>query len=91
MVFGGCPQPLGCTLLLRGGDGEQLRRVKRVASFAAYAAYWGVLEGTLLSDQLAAAAAAMLGGDEAAQDTRKSGCEVLALQDEQHRQIDRPP
>ena len=68
MVFGGCPQPLGCTLLLRGGDGEQLRRVKRVASFAAYAAYWGVLEGTLLSDQLAAAAAAMLGGDEAAQE-----------------------
>lgn len=62
MLFRGCPRPLGSTILLQGSDAGELRRVKRVASFAAYAAYWGLLESALLSDQLAAAAAAVLPG-----------------------------
>jgi hypothetical protein len=62
MVFRGCPRPLGSTILLHGSDAGELRRVKRVAVFAAYAAYWGGLETALLSDQLAAAAAAVLLG-----------------------------
>jgi hypothetical protein len=62
MVFRGCPRPLGSTILLHGSDAGELRRVKRVAIFAAYAAYWGGLETALLSDQLAAAAAAVLPG-----------------------------
>lgn len=60
MRFRGCPRPLGATILLRGSDAGELRRVKRVASFAIYAAYWGLLESALLADQLAAAAAAVL-------------------------------
>ena len=62
MLFRGCPRPLGSTILLRGSDAGELRRVKRVASFAAYAAYWGLLESALLADQLASAAAAVLPG-----------------------------
>lgn len=62
MLFRGCPRPLGSTILLRSSDAGELRRVKRVASFAAYAAYWGLLESALLADQLASAAAAVLPG-----------------------------
>jgi hypothetical protein len=62
MLFRGCPRQLGSTVLLRGSDAGQLRRAKRVAAFAAYAAYWGRLEGALLADQLAAAASAVLPG-----------------------------
>ncbi len=40
----------------------ELRKVKRIASFAAYAAFWGVLESAMLANQLAAAAAAVLPG-----------------------------
>ncbi|KAL4855645.1 putative 1-phosphatidylinositol-3-phosphate 5-kinase [Chlorella vulgaris] len=62
MTFSGCPRKLGSTIVLRGSDAGELRRVKRVTAFAAYAAYWGLLESALLSDQLAAAAAAVLPG-----------------------------
>lgn len=58
MLFKGCPRPLGCTILLKGSDPEELARVKRVAAFAAYAAYWNRLEAEVLADQLASAAAA---------------------------------
>lgn len=73
MLFRGCPRPLGSTIVLRGSNAAELRRVKRVASFAAYAAYWGVLEAALLSDQLAAAAAAVLPGNGSAQPEAVAG------------------
>ena len=61
MLFKGCPRPLGATILLKSSGGEpagELAAVKRVAAFAAYAAYWNRLEAELLADQLASAAAA---------------------------------
>ena len=62
MTFAGCPRPLGCTIVLRscGSDARQLAALKRVAAFAAYAAYWSRLESAFLADALLAAAAAVL-------------------------------
>ena len=73
MSFRGCPRPLGSTVVLRGGDGDELRRVKRVVAFAAYAAYWGQLEAALLANQLAAAATAVLPGSGGAQPEAVAG------------------
>ncbi|GAB4817632.1 hypothetical protein N2152v2_004678 [Parachlorella kessleri] len=58
MLFKGCPRPLGCSIVLRGGDASVLAKVKRVVAFASYAAYWNRLEADLMADQLASAAAA---------------------------------
>lgn len=42
MFFTGCPARLGCTVLLRGGNLSELRRVKKVVMFMVYALYsWG--------------------------------------------------
>eukprot|EP00887_Chlorella_sp_A99_P005551 scaffold1.g5551.t1 len=60
MVFSGCPRPLGAAILLRGADAAQLAPLKRVAGFAAYAAYWGRLEAAFLADQLLAAASSVV-------------------------------
>ncbi|KAK9819645.1 hypothetical protein WJX72_000689 [[Myrmecia] bisecta] len=59
MYFKGCPHPLGCTILLKGGSQEELTQVKRVMQFAAYAAYHSRLETAFLADELASAKAAM--------------------------------
>ncbi len=39
MRFEGCSNPHGCTIILRGGDGAVLRKVKVVAEFLALVAY----------------------------------------------------
>jgi hypothetical protein len=59
MLFQGCPQPLGCTVLLYGASADQLVRVKRVAKFAVLAAYHLALEGSFLAEELALATAAL--------------------------------
>ncbi|KAK9796713.1 hypothetical protein WJX73_010097 [Symbiochloris irregularis] len=55
MYVKGCPHALGCTMLLKGGPITQLRRVKKVARFVAFAAYRCRLETAFLADQLASA------------------------------------
>ncbi|MCO5576655.1 hypothetical protein L7F22_030470 [Adiantum nelumboides] len=51
MFFDGCPRPLGCTVLLRGANGDELKKVKRVVQFAVFAAYQLALETSFLVDE----------------------------------------
>jgi len=51
MRFEGCQKDFGCTLILRGGDTETLRKVKVVADFMALVAYHLRNEVILFSDE----------------------------------------
>ncbi|KAK9120756.1 hypothetical protein Syun_018373 [Stephania yunnanensis] len=44
MFFEGCPKPLGCTILLKGANGEELKKVKHVIQYGVFAAYHLPLE-----------------------------------------------
>ncbi|PHU24803.1 1-phosphatidylinositol-3-phosphate 5-kinase FAB1B [Capsicum chinense] len=51
MYFEGCPKPLGCTILLRGANGDELKKVKRVVQYSIFAAYHLALETSFLADE----------------------------------------
>ncbi|KAJ8560901.1 hypothetical protein K7X08_027091 [Anisodus acutangulus] len=51
MYFEGCPKPLGCTVLLRGANGDELKKVKRVFQYSIFAAYHLALETSFLADE----------------------------------------
>lgn len=51
MFFEGCPRPLGCTVLLKGASGDELKKVKRVVQYAVFAAYQLALETSFLVDE----------------------------------------
>lgn len=51
MFFDGCPKPLGCTVLLKGANGDVLKKVKRVVQYAIFAAYHLALETSFLADE----------------------------------------
>ncbi|XAR49833.1 1-phosphatidylinositol-3-phosphate 5-kinase [Bertholletia excelsa] len=51
MYFEGCPKPLGCTILLRGASGDELKKVKHVVQYAVFAAYHLALETSFLADE----------------------------------------
>lgn len=51
MRFEGCPRDHGCTIVLRGGDIETLRRVKLVTNFMSLVAYHLKNEVTLYNDE----------------------------------------
>lgn len=51
MRFEGCPKDFGCTIVLRGGDMETLRKVKIVTDFMALVAYHLKNEIILYSDE----------------------------------------
>nr|XP_016485015.1 PREDICTED: 1-phosphatidylinositol-3-phosphate 5-kinase FAB1B-like isoform X1 [Nicotiana tabacum] len=51
MYFEGCPKPLGCTVLLRGANGDELKKVKRVVQYSIFAAYHLALETSFLADE----------------------------------------
>ncbi|KAF3784719.1 putative 1-phosphatidylinositol-3-phosphate 5-kinase [Nymphaea thermarum] len=53
MFFEGCPRPLGCTILLKGANGNELKKIKKVIQFAVFAAYHLILETSFLVDQRA--------------------------------------
>jgi len=59
MIFDGCPRPLGCTVLLRGGSAAELTKVKRVVKHAVLAAYHAMLEGAFVAEELALAEVAL--------------------------------
>ena len=52
VYLNGCPQDLGCTVVLRGADMETLSRVKRVLDFMVYVAYNLKLETSLMYDNM---------------------------------------
>ncbi|CAN4115567.1 unnamed protein product [Withania somnifera] len=51
MYFEGCPKPLGCTVLLRGANGDELKKVKHVFHYSIFAAYHLALETSFLADE----------------------------------------
>ncbi|XP_031744835.1 1-phosphatidylinositol-3-phosphate 5-kinase FAB1B isoform X1 [Cucumis sativus] len=53
MFFEGCPKPLGCTILLRGADMDELKKAKRVIQYGVFAAYHLALETSFLADERA--------------------------------------
>ncbi|KAG8194044.1 hypothetical protein JTE90_028386 [Oedothorax gibbosus] len=53
MFFDGCPENLGCTILLRGGSANELKKVKQIVQFMIYVAYNWNLERSFLMDEFA--------------------------------------
>ncbi|XP_043707640.1 1-phosphatidylinositol-3-phosphate 5-kinase FAB1B-like [Telopea speciosissima] len=51
MFFDGCPKPLGCTILLKGANGDELKKVKHVVQYGIFAAYHLALETSFLADE----------------------------------------
>ncbi|KAJ0983756.1 hypothetical protein J5N97_002112 [Dioscorea zingiberensis] len=51
MFFEGCPRPLGCTILLKGSNGDELKKVKHVVQYGIFAAYHLALETSFLADE----------------------------------------
>ncbi|XP_027334704.1 1-phosphatidylinositol-3-phosphate 5-kinase FAB1B isoform X2 [Abrus precatorius] len=51
MFFDGCPKPLGFTILLRGADKDELKKVKHVVQYGVFAAYHLALETSFLADE----------------------------------------
>ncbi|PIN21252.1 Phosphatidylinositol-4-phosphate 5-kinase [Handroanthus impetiginosus] len=51
MYFEGCPRPLGCTILLHGANGDELKKVKHVVQYGVFAAYHLALETSFLADE----------------------------------------
>ncbi|CAN6991477.1 unnamed protein product [Brassica rapa subsp. trilocularis] len=51
MYFEGCPRPLGFTILLRGANEEELKKVKHVVRYGVFAAYHLALETSFLADE----------------------------------------
>lgn len=53
MFIEGCPTRLGCTVLLKGSNGDELKRIKSVVQCAVVMAYHLILETSFLVDQRA--------------------------------------
>ncbi|KAK4772048.1 hypothetical protein SAY86_013823 [Trapa natans] len=53
MFFEGCPKPLGFTILLKGANGDELKKVKAVVQYGLFAAYHLALETSFLADERA--------------------------------------
>jgi 1-phosphatidylinositol-3-phosphate 5-kinase len=51
MYISGCPKELGCTIVLRGGSDEVLRKVKRITEFMIYVVYNLRLETCVMRDE----------------------------------------
>ncbi|KAK7275501.1 hypothetical protein RIF29_16620 [Crotalaria pallida] len=51
MFFEGCPKPLGCTILLKGADVDELKKVKHVVQYGVFAAYHLAMETSFLADE----------------------------------------
>lgn len=51
MFFEGCPKPLGCTILLKGANGDELKKVKHVVQYGVFAAYHLAVETSFLADE----------------------------------------
>ncbi|XP_066352524.1 putative 1-phosphatidylinositol-3-phosphate 5-kinase FAB1D isoform X2 [Miscanthus floridulus] len=51
MFLEGFPRPLGCTILLKGANSEELKKVKQVMHFTVFAAYHLILETSFFEDQ----------------------------------------
>ena len=75
MFFTGCPAHLGCTILLRGGDQQELQRVKNVVKYMVFVLYNWKFERSYLVQERAFIAPhvkeAIINLDEAEQQQRR--------------------
>ncbi|KAL1531240.1 1-phosphatidylinositol-3-phosphate 5-kinase [Salvia divinorum] len=46
-----CPRPLGCTVLLKGANWDELKKVKHVVHCGVFAAYHLALKTSILADE----------------------------------------
>ncbi|KAL4942065.1 hypothetical protein BDV06DRAFT_193194 [Aspergillus oleicola] len=53
IYISGCHKELGCTIVLRGGNGDVLAKVKRITEFMAYVVYNLRLETCVMRDEFA--------------------------------------
>ncbi|XP_022631797.1 1-phosphatidylinositol-3-phosphate 5-kinase FAB1B [Vigna radiata var. radiata] len=51
MFFEGCPKPFGFTILLKGADKDELKKVKHVVQYGVFAAYHLAMETSFLADE----------------------------------------
>ncbi|KAK1403650.1 1-phosphatidylinositol-3-phosphate 5-kinase [Heracleum sosnowskyi] len=51
MFLSGCPSRQGCTILLKGTNSEELKKIKLVVQYAVLVAYHSILETAFLLDQ----------------------------------------
>jgi 1-phosphatidylinositol-3-phosphate 5-kinase len=51
MFLEGFPRPLGCTILLRGANSEELKKVKHMLHYTVFAAYHLIIETSFFEDQ----------------------------------------
>ncbi|GJR01212.1 1-phosphatidylinositol-3-phosphate 5-kinase FAB1B-like protein [Tanacetum coccineum] len=51
MYFEGCPKPFGCMILLRGANGDELKKVKHIVQIGVFGAYHLALETSFLADE----------------------------------------
>ncbi|WOK94573.1 1-phosphatidylinositol-3-phosphate 5-kinase FAB1A-like isoform X1 [Canna indica] len=51
MFLEGFQKPLGCTILLKGAESDELKKVKRVVQYTVFAAYHLILETSFFADQ----------------------------------------
>ncbi|GJY83896.1 putative reverse transcriptase domain-containing protein [Tanacetum coccineum] len=51
MYFEGCPKPFGCMILLRGANGDELKKVKHIIQIGVFGAYHLALETSFLANE----------------------------------------
>jgi 1-phosphatidylinositol-3-phosphate 5-kinase len=74
LYFSGCQPELGCTIVLRGADAEDLTRLKRITEFMCYVVYNLKLETCLMRDEFVSIPPASSGGS-LAQNQQEAECE----------------
>jgi 1-phosphatidylinositol-3-phosphate 5-kinase len=62
IYLSGCQRDLGCTIVLRGAENENLRRLKRITEFMCYVVYNLKLETCLMRDEFVLIPSASSGG-----------------------------
>ncbi|QDS68694.1 hypothetical protein FKW77_002785 [Venturia effusa] len=62
VYFSGCQKELGCTIVLRGAEVKQLRKLKRITEFMCYVVYNLKLETCVMRDEYVLIPATLPGG-----------------------------
>jgi 1-phosphatidylinositol-3-phosphate 5-kinase len=89
IYLSGCQRDLGCTIVLRGAENENLRRLKRITEFMCYVVYNLKLETCLMRDEFVLIPSAPSGGtlaltqqkDDSSQSAPTVGAETQACTD----------
>ncbi|KAF2192109.1 hypothetical protein K469DRAFT_620091 [Zopfia rhizophila CBS 207.26] len=78
IYLSGCPRDLGCTIVLRGADTENLTKLKRITEFMCYVVYNLKLETCLMRDEFVLIPSASNGGSLESNNKQKDDCSQCA-------------